>query len=95
VVVALPPSTRPQDAVLSAGDVLISTLKKQTGYEFVSVIPASEIDLINGFGRGNAHIASLSPFGYLLASEGKAEAAFARARWPDLLRRGVHRSRTT
>lgn len=79
LVVALPPSTRPQGEVLSAGDVLTSLLKKNTGYEFVSVIPPSEIELVKGFGSGNAHVASLSPFGYLLASdEGHAEAAFAR-----------------
>jgi ABC-type phosphate/phosphonate transport system substrate-binding protein len=35
--------------------------------------------LTRSFGQGNAHIASLSPFGYLLASQdGAAEAAFAR-----------------
>jgi len=79
LVIAIPPTTRPQGPVLSAGEVLTSLLKKQTGYEFVAVIPPSEAELIDGFGRGNAHIASLSPFGYLLASEGgRAEAAFAR-----------------
>lgn len=79
LVVALPPSTRPQGEVLSAGEVLTSILKKNTGYEFVSVIPPSEIELIKGFGSGDADIASLSPFGYLLVSEeNQAEAAFAR-----------------
>jgi phosphonate transport system substrate-binding protein len=54
-------------------------LKKQTGYEFVAVIPPNEPELIDAFGRGNAHIASLSPFGYLLASDRvSVEAAFAR-----------------
>ncbi|MFH1185500.1 MAG: PhnD/SsuA/transferrin family substrate-binding protein [Chloroflexota bacterium] len=79
VVVALPPSTRPGGEVLEAGDALTFLLQKNTGYGFVSVIPPSEIELIRGFGNGDAHIASLSPFGYLLASDqGKAEAAFAR-----------------
>jgi phosphate/phosphite/phosphonate ABC transporter binding protein len=80
VVLALPPSTRPQADVLDAGQVLRSLLEKATGYRFVSVIPPSEAELVTALETGNAHIASLSPFGYLLASEdGKAEAAFARA----------------
>jgi phosphonate transport system substrate-binding protein len=79
LVVTIPPTTRPQGPVLNAGEVLTSLLKKQTGYEFVAVIPPNEPDLIDAFGRGNAHIASLSPFGYLLASDrGSVEAAFAR-----------------
>lgn len=79
VVVALPPTLLPQGPVLSAGEVLTSLLKKQTGYEFAAVIPPNEAELIDAFGRGNAHIASLSPVGYLLASDGgRAEAAFAR-----------------
>jgi ABC-type phosphate/phosphonate transport system substrate-binding protein len=79
LVVALPPSTRPQGDVLGAGNSLTSLLKKNTGYEFVSVIPPSESELVKGFASGDAHIASLSPFGYLLVSnDGAAEAAFAR-----------------
>ena len=79
LVVALPPSTRPQGPVLNAGEILTSLLEKQTGYEFVSVIPPSEPELIEAFGRGNADVASLSPFGYLLASDARIrEAAFAR-----------------
>ena len=69
LVLAIAPTTRPLGPVLNAGEVLTSLLKKQTGYEFVAVIPPSEPELIDAFGRGNAHIASLSPFGYLLASE--------------------------
>jgi len=79
IVVALPPSTKPRGDVLQAGDVLTSLLEKQTGYDFVSVIPPSESELIKGFGSGSAHLASLSPFGYLLVSDRKqAVAAFAR-----------------
>ena len=79
LVVALSPSTNPQSKTLDAGEVLTSLLKKQTGYEFAAVIPSSEIELIEAFRAGNAHIASLSPFGYVLASdEGTAQAAFAR-----------------
>lgn len=79
IVLALPPSAKPQGDVLNAGDVLTSLLEKQTGYDFVSVIPPSESELIKGFSSGDAHIASLSPFGYLLVSNsGQAEAGFAR-----------------
>jgi ABC-type phosphate/phosphonate transport system substrate-binding protein len=43
------------------------------------VLPPSEKELILAFGSGNAHIAALSPFGYLLASQqGAADVAFAR-----------------
>ena len=68
--VALPPSTRPEGQVLSAGETLTSLLKKTTGYEFVSVIPPSESELIKGLASEDADVASLSPFGYLLASDG-------------------------
>jgi phosphate/phosphite/phosphonate ABC transporter binding protein len=79
LVVALPPSTRPQGDVLNAGTALTSLLKKQTGYDFVSVIPPSEMELVKGFGSGDADIGALSPFAYLLASdEENVEAAFAR-----------------
>lgn len=80
VVLALPPSTiQPQPDVIQAGNVLTSLLAKTTGYKFVSVIPPGELELVGAFRLGNAHIASLSPFAYLLASqEGEAEAALAR-----------------
>jgi ABC-type phosphate/phosphonate transport system substrate-binding protein len=79
LVLALPPSTQPKADVLQAGRVLVSLLEKATGFRFVSVIPPNETQLVQAFSQGNAHIASLSPFGYLLASqEGQAEAAFGR-----------------
>jgi ABC-type phosphate/phosphonate transport system substrate-binding protein len=54
-------------------------LEKSTGYKIVSVIPPSEMELIQAFGTKNAHIGVLTPFAYLLASEqGIAESAFAR-----------------
>ena len=69
LVLALPPSTRPQGVVLSAGETLTSLLEKNTGYDFVSVIPLSESELIKGLATENADVASLSPFGYLLVSD--------------------------
>ncbi|MGZ6316153.1 MAG: PhnD/SsuA/transferrin family substrate-binding protein [Anaerolineales bacterium] len=79
LILALPPSKERTGKVLNAGKALVSLLEKSTGYHFVSVVPPSEKDLVNGFANGNAHIGVLSPFAYLLASnEGSVEAAFAR-----------------
>lgn len=79
LVLALLPSTQPQGEVLAAGNALTSLLKKATGYDIVSVIPPNEPALINAFGQDNAHIAVLTPYAYLEASEnGEVEAAFAR-----------------
>jgi phosphonate transport system substrate-binding protein len=79
LVLALPPSVRPEADVLQAGQTLRSVLEKATGYTFVSVIPPSESELVKALAVGNAHIASLSPFAYLLASKQQSvEAAFAR-----------------
>jgi phosphate/phosphite/phosphonate ABC transporter binding protein len=79
LVLALPPSTQPKADVLQAGRVLVSLLEKATGFKVVSVIPPNETQLVQAFGGGNAHIASLSPFGYLMASQqDQAKAAFGR-----------------
>jgi phosphate/phosphite/phosphonate ABC transporter binding protein len=79
LVLALPPSTTPKPQVIEAGHTLTSLLEKTTGYSFVSVIPPTEAELIRAFAAGNAHIGSLSPFGYLLAADqDSAEAAFGR-----------------
>ena len=79
LVLALPPSTRPAQDVLDAGKSLIDILEKATGLKFVPVIPPSEAELVQALEAGNAHIAALSPFAYLLASKnGAAESAFAR-----------------
>jgi phosphate/phosphite/phosphonate ABC transporter binding protein len=79
LVLALPPSTRPGQDVLDAGKSLIDILEKATGLKFVPVIPPSEAELVQALEAGNAHIAALSPFAYLLASKnGAAESAFAR-----------------
>jgi ABC-type phosphate/phosphonate transport system substrate-binding protein len=79
LVLALPPSTEQSADVLQAGRTLAGLLQKATGFKIVTVIPPSETELVRAFGIGNAHIASLSPFGYLRASEDRrAEAAFGR-----------------
>ena len=79
LVLALPPSARPEQDVLDAGKSLIDILEKATGLILVPVVPPSEAELVQALEAGNAHIAALSPFAYLLASKnGAAESAFAR-----------------
>jgi len=79
LVLALPPLTRPEPDVVTAGKTLTALLATRTGYSFVSVIPPDEQELIHALGSGNAQIAALSPFGYVMASEqGAAQAALAR-----------------
>jgi phosphonate transport system substrate-binding protein len=79
LVLALPPSTKPEPDVLTAGKTLSGLLEKTTGYKFVSVIPPNENELIHALGAGNAHLAPLSPFAYVMASQqGAAQAALAR-----------------
>jgi phosphonate transport system substrate-binding protein len=67
LILALGPSPHPSAEVVSAGEVIAAFIKSHTGYKVVTVVPSSEIDLVQAMGKGNAHIASLSPFGYLLA----------------------------
>jgi phosphonate transport system substrate-binding protein len=55
--------------VISAGEVIAAYIESHTGYRLVTVAPSSETVLVEALSKGNAHIASLSPFGYLLARE--------------------------
>lgn len=67
LILALAPSARPTDSVISAGDVISAYLQSRTGYRIVTVIPVSETALLDSISKGNAHIASLSPYGYAIA----------------------------
>ena len=79
VILSLAPAPRVDADALNASKVLIAALEKSTGYQFITIAPTTETDLVNRFQNGNAHIGVLSPFGYLLASEnGSVDAAFAR-----------------
>ncbi len=79
LILALAPAPRLDPNALNASKVLIAHLEKSTGYQFITIAPTSETDLIHRFQNGNAHIGVLSPFGYLLANEnGSVDAAFAR-----------------
>ena len=69
LILALGPSPRPSAEMISAGEVIAAFIESHTGYRVVTVVPSSESDLVEALGKGNAHIASLSPFGYLLARE--------------------------
>ena len=69
LILALAPSARPGGEMLAAGEVIAAFIELHTGYKLVTVVPTSESDLVDAFSRNNAHIASLSPFGYLLARQ--------------------------
>ncbi len=69
LILALAPSPRPSDEVIAAGEVIAAFIQSQTGYRVVAVIPATEQVLVEDFDKGNAHIGSLSPYGYVLARE--------------------------
>lgn len=69
LILALGVSPRPSPEMIAAGDVIAAFIELRTGYRLVTVAPASEIALVEALDRGNAHIASLSPFAYLLARE--------------------------
>lgn len=69
LILALGPSARTSNDVIQAGEVIASFLESHTGYRVVTVVPRSESALVDAFSKGNAHIAALSPFGYLLARE--------------------------
>ena len=67
LILALAPSPRPSAEAIAAGEVIAAFLQSHTGYKLVTVAPVSEGTLVDALDKGNAHIASLSPFAYLLA----------------------------
>jgi phosphonate transport system substrate-binding protein len=69
LILALGPSPRASADMVSAGEVIAAFIESHTGYRVVNVAPSSEGVLVEALGKGNAHIASLSPFGYMLARE--------------------------
>jgi phosphonate transport system substrate-binding protein len=81
LILALGPSPRPSEEVIEAGSIIAAFLQSRTGYRIVTVIHASEAELVDAFSRNNAHIAALSPYGYVLAHENNsATALLARVR---------------
>jgi phosphonate transport system substrate-binding protein len=67
LILALAPSPRPSAEMIAAGEVIAAFLESRTGYNIVASAPVTESTLVDSLGKGNAHIASLSPFAYLLA----------------------------
>ena len=67
LILALAPSPHPSTEMIAAGEVIAAFLESRTGYTIVAVAPVSENNLVDSLDKGNAHIASLSPFAYLLA----------------------------
>jgi len=79
LVVALPPGSGSDAARVEAGKAFAEQLSEVTGYTFVVVAPDSYAKLVQALGDGNAHVAVLSAYAYVLAyNEGYANAAFAR-----------------
>ncbi|GAB1469634.1 hypothetical protein MASR2M66_05110 [Chloroflexota bacterium] len=86
LILALAPSSHPTEALISAGDMLAAYLEARTGYRVVTVVPASEAALIEALKKGNAHIASLSPYGFVFAREQETVTALlARVRQGEML----------
>jgi phosphonate transport system substrate-binding protein len=75
LILALSPSPRSSADAIAAGEVIAAFIESRTGYRLVTVAPSSEAVLVEALGKGNAHIASLSPFGYLLAHENNSVTA--------------------
>ncbi len=75
LILALGPSARTDEELVLAGEVIAAYIRSHTGYRVVTVAPPSETALVDAFTKGNAHIASLSPFGYLLARENETVTA--------------------
>jgi len=78
LILALSPAATPDGTRVQAGKDFAAQLAEETGHTFVVVVPESYANLVEALGRGNAHIAVLSPYAYALAYEqGYATAAFA------------------
>ena len=75
LILALAPSPLASAEVVAAGQVIAAFIESRTGYSVVTVAPTSENSLVEALGKGNAHIASLSPFEYLLARKNDSATA--------------------
>lgn len=81
LILALAPSTHPNEAFIAAGDVIAAFIESKTGYRVVTVIPSSELALVEAFANGNAQIASLTPYGFVVArGDNSVSAVLARVR---------------
>ncbi len=69
LILALGVSAHPDTQLIDSGEVIAAYLESRTGYHIVTIVPPTENALVEALNKGNAHIASLSPFAYLLARE--------------------------
>jgi ABC-type phosphate/phosphonate transport system substrate-binding protein len=69
LILALSPSPRPADDFIAAGERIAAFIQSRTGYRIVTNVPVSEAALVEALAKGNAHIVTLSPFGYAAASD--------------------------
>lgn len=81
LILTLSPSPRPTNEFIAAGESIAAFLESRTGYQIVTVIPVSEVKLIESIQNNNAHIFSLSPYGYVIArNNNTATALLARVK---------------
>jgi ABC-type phosphate/phosphonate transport system substrate-binding protein len=69
LILALAPSAHADPEIIAAGEKIAAFIEARTGYRLVTMTPSSEASLVDALDKGNAHIALLSPFGYLSARE--------------------------
>jgi hypothetical protein len=69
LIVALPPGSSTDEVRVEAGKAFAEQLSEVTGFNFVVVAPESYAKLVDAMGKGNAHVAVLSPYAYALAYE--------------------------
>ena len=78
LILALSPGSSENADRIEGGKAFAEQLSGVTGYTFVVVAPESYTKLVEAMGKGNAHVAVLSPYAYALAYKmGNANAAFA------------------
>ncbi len=75
LIIALTPSSHPLPEVITAGDVMAAFIEERTCYKVVTSIPSTQTDLVEALKIGNAHLAPLSPFAYLLARQNESVTA--------------------
>ncbi len=75
LILALPPAPRADLQKIEAGEKLAAFIQKRIGYRVVAAAPTSEANLLEALKNGNAHIAPLSPFGYLAARQANSVVA--------------------
>jgi ABC-type phosphate/phosphonate transport system substrate-binding protein len=79
LILALPPSSSP--SAVEAANFVAAQFTERTGYVVVTVVAESGAALVDAFAKGNAHIALLDPYAYLLAyQQGFVKAGFALVR---------------